>query len=69
MKAESYALEIFTGHTDVYVIAVNRSTAVEGRGRKLAFVEEDAVTGPPSLIHYVTSSRDENFGSGYAHFY
>ena len=46
MKAESYALEIFTGHTDVYVMSVNPQyglwKVVDG---KLAFVEEDAVTG------------------------
>jgi hypothetical protein len=46
MKAESYALEIFTGHTDVYMMSVNPQyglwKVVDG---KLAFVEEDAVTG------------------------
>jgi hypothetical protein len=43
MKAEAYALEIFTGYTDVYVMSMNPQyglwTVVDG---KLVFVEDDA---------------------------
>lgn len=46
MKAESYALETFTGHTAIYVMSMNPQYGLwEVVDGKLAFVEEDAVTG------------------------
>jgi hypothetical protein len=46
MKAESYALETFTGHTAIYVMSMNPQYGLwEVVDGKRAFVEEDAVTG------------------------
>jgi hypothetical protein len=43
MKAESYALETFTGNTEVNVMSANPQYGLQRvMGGKLAFVEEDA---------------------------